>query len=188
MHSRLLCSSKLLCSSLFYGWIIFDLAIPHCSTFWLLLFFHCIYHKAKPCVGVFMNMHAFISQWKKKSVNFYSDIYCQVAFKNCTHFHFKPKLYEYLFHRVNTWCYWCWKCLSPRWEKTWYSVIEICIPSYILVIFSPFQFYIYILLLWAATLILWQPGFSQAIPSGGCRRSHFSSNNPRPTQWLEHNQ
>jgi len=81
MHSRLLCSSKLLYSSLFYGWIIFDLAIPHCSTFWLLLFFYCIYHKAKPCVGVFMNMHAFISQWKKKSVNFYSDIYCQVAFK-----------------------------------------------------------------------------------------------------------
>ena len=186
MHSRLLCSLKLLYTSLFYGWIIFDLAIPHCSTFWLLLFFHCIYHKAKPCVGVFLNMHAFISQWKKvliSTVIHIAKLPSKIALISISNL-----CCMNLFHHVNTWCYWCWKCLPPRWEKTWYSVIEICIPSYILVIFSPLQFYIYILLLWAATLILWQPGFSQAIPPGGCRRSHFSSNNPRPAQWLEHNQ
>ena len=137
-----------------------------------------------------MNIHAFISQWRKKSVNFYSDIIYIAKLPS------KITLIS-----TSNLC-----CMSTSFIMSTLDVIDVenfCHPD---------ERKLDILLLKSAFLHIYcsySPHFSFTLtfccceqllefygnqdfprPSrlGGCRRNHFSNNNPRPAQWLEHNQ
>lgn len=175
-------------SSPLYRWVIFNSAITHCSTFWLLFFHHKYLLQSKALYfHKYICMHFSVTE--KWQFLYRYNIFCQFPSKGGNHFHFKPRLYEYILPvcLANTCYYWSLKFLPTGWNNTWYRIIQFCISSYVYwsyfptlilclcfaIVSSHSKFYCY-------------QDFPRpshlGIPSGVI----FTSNNPHPTQCLEH--